>query len=294
MDGRKKLKELTILSNFMFSAAMMMDSENCRMILEYALGRPIDRVEVVTEKTMIYHPEFKGIRLDVYAKEKTDEGMVDRHFDVEMQVANKKIFKRSRYYHSQMDMEILGTGLYYEKLPDTYVVFICDFDPVGLRKYKYTRRCTLAEDNSYEYNDGTHTIFLSTKGLNDDEVPEALVKLLKYVGAGLEDSEKDYDDPLVKRLQESVKKIKSDREMGARYMLLEEMMRDEFNAGKHEEKIELIREFLSEHGIIPKTIEDKLANISDENKLRVLVKKAVTAPGIKEFELELDKLLTSE
>ena len=67
--GRKKLEELTILDNFMFSAAMITDPENCRRVLECALGMAIDRVEVVHEKTMVYHPEFKGIRLDVYAKE---------------------------------------------------------------------------------------------------------------------------------------------------------------------------------------------------------------------------------
>ena len=294
MDGRKKLKELTILSNFMFSAAMMMDSENCRMILEYALGRPIDRVEVVTEKTMIYHPEFKGIRLDVYAKEKTDEGMVDRHFDVEMQVANKKIFKRSRYYHSQMDMEILETGVSYEELPDTYVIFICDFDPVGLGKYRYTMRRTLKEDNSYDYYDGTHTVFLSTKGTNDGEVPCSLVKFLKYVGAGIEDSEKDYGDPLVNRIQETVRKVKSDREMGARYMLFEEMLKDEFNAGKLEGKLESIRLLLSVKGIISQSLEDKLVRVSDEEKQNILLVKAASVSGIEEFETELDKLIASE
>ena len=302
MDGRKKLNELTILNNFMFSAVMMENPDNCRDLLEYVLGLEIDRVEVVAEKCMVYHPEYKGVRLDVYVKEQTEDGMADRHFDVEMQVTNRKIFKRSRYYHSQMDMEILGTGLSYEELPDTYVVFICDFDPVGLKKYKYTRYCTFKEDNTCEYEDGRHTVFLNTKGSNDAEVPESLVKLLKYIGATVEDSDKDYDDPLVSRLQESVKRIKSDREMGARYMLLEEMMKDEYNAGKkegiikgkREEKLELINDFLAQHGEIPKTISDKLADISDEAILRNLVKKAAIVSGIEEFEKELDKLPVSE
>ena len=302
MDGRKKLNELTILNNFMFSAVMMENPDNCRDLLEYVLGIEIDRVEVVAEKCMVYHPEYKGVRLDVYVKEQTEDGMADRHFDVEMQVTNRKIFKRSRYYHSQMDMEILGTGLSYEELPDTYVVFICDFDPVGLKKYKYTRYCTFKEDNTCEYEDGNHTVFLNTKGTNDAEVPESLVKLLKYIGADIKDSDKEYDDPLVSRLQESVKRIKSDREMGARYMLLEEMMKDEYNAGKkegiikgkREEKLELINDFLAQHGEIPKTISDKLADISDEAILRNLVKKAAIVSGIEEFEKELDKLPVSE
>ena len=312
--GRKKLEELTILDNFMFSAAMITDTENCRRVLECALGMAIDRVEVVNEKTMMYHPEFKGIRLDVYAKEMKEDGTVNRHFDVEMQVVNKKIFKRSRYYQSQMDMEILGTGVSYEELPDTYVIFICDFDPVGLGKYRYTICRTLKEDNSYDYNDGTHTVFLSTKGTNDGEVPDSLVKFLKYVGARLEDSEKDYDDQLVNRLQETVRRIKSDREMGARYMLFGEMLKDEFAAGKLEGmregrlegmregkfegklegKLESIKILLSVKGMFLQSLEDKLADITDEEVLGILVKKAVTVTTIEEFEEELDKLTASE
>ena len=200
-----------------------------------------------------------------------------------------------------MDMEILSTGVSYEDLPDTYVIFICNFDPVGLSKYRYTLRCTFAEDGSYEYNDGAHTVFLSTKGTNDDEVPQSLVTFLKYVGSELEDSEKDYDDPFVKRLQETVRKVKSDREMGVRYMLFEEMLKDEFKAGKAEGKaegkvegkLEDIKELLTDVGIVPQTLEDKLAMVSDKETLRILHKKAARVSSIEEFEEELDKLTES-
>ncbi len=83
------------------------------------------------KRGIVYIPEYKGIRLDVYIKDDKN-----RHFNVEMQVANTEIFKRSRYYHSQIDMELLSTGIDYEQLPESYVIFICDFDPIGLGKYK--------------------------------------------------------------------------------------------------------------------------------------------------------------
>ena len=35
-------------------------------------------------------------------------------------------------------MDIISTGTDYKELPDTYVIFICDFDPFGFGKYKYT------------------------------------------------------------------------------------------------------------------------------------------------------------
>ena len=189
-----------------------------------------------------------------------------------------------------MDMEILSTGVSYEDLPDTYVIFICNFDPVGLCKYRYTLRCTFAEDGSYEYNDGAHTVFLSTKGTNDDEVPQSLVTFLKYVGSELEDSEKDYDDPFVKRLQETVRKVKSDREMGVRYMLFEEMLKDEFKAGEIKGKREDIIDLLYDAGVISQVLEDKLAMVSDKETLRILHKKAARVSSIEEFEEELDKL----
>ena len=49
--------------------AVMMEEENCRRFLELALGFLIERVEVSREKSIVYHPEYKGVRLDVYAKD---------------------------------------------------------------------------------------------------------------------------------------------------------------------------------------------------------------------------------
>lgn len=262
---RKTLQELTFKDNFKF-AAVMLDEENARGVIERALDIAVDHVEVSTEKSIVYNPEYKGVRLDVYLKDDKE-----RHFNVEMQIANVEIFKRSRYYHSQIDMELLGTGIDYENLPDTYVIFICDFDPVGLKKYKYTRRQIIEEEPEYHYNDGSHTVFLSTAGQNEDDVSEELVKFLKYVGANLEESNKEYNDAFVQRLQKSVAKIKDDREMGRRYMLLEELMKDERNAGKAEgkaEDLEIVRNLLEEtldkkDFPISKNLREKILSVSE-------------------------------
>lgn len=36
-----------------------------------------------------------------------------------------------------LDMDALAAGISYEDLPDSYVIFICDFDPFGKGLYKY-------------------------------------------------------------------------------------------------------------------------------------------------------------
>ena len=132
MKQTRKFQDLTIGDNYMFGSVMM-ENDNCRQLLERVLEMPISRVEVIKEKSMIYHPKCKGVRLDVYAKDENNT-----HYDVEMQLLKRDALpKRSRYYHSQMDMELLTSGAKYENLPNTYVIFICDFDPFSDGKYRY-------------------------------------------------------------------------------------------------------------------------------------------------------------
>ena len=103
----------------------MQVEENCRDFLEMVLGFSIARVVVSKEKSMVYHPEYKGVRLDIYAEDENHT-----HYNVEMQMRRKKALgKRSRYYHSQMVIEALESGEDYETIPATFVIFLCDFDP---------------------------------------------------------------------------------------------------------------------------------------------------------------------
>jgi len=230
----KGLQGLTIKDNFMF-AATMLEEENCRALLECIFLRRIERVDISYEKSIVYHPEYKGVRLDVFCVDEKNT-----HFNVEMQVADKEIKKRARYYHSQVDMEILLAGAEYEELPDSYVIFICDFDPFGYGKYCYTVKHSFKEVPEQDYEDGAYTIFLSTKGKDDSDVSKELVAFLKFAGANLEESEDDFHSELVERMQRTIRRIKQDREMRSRYMLFEEMMRDEFKAGKAELLAELV------------------------------------------------------
>ena len=202
-------------------AATMSDEEQFKAFLEIVLEMEIAQVSVITEKTIAYHPEYHGIRLDVLAVE---EG-INRRFNVEMQVKDKKnLPKRSRYYHSQLDMDALLTGVDYNHLPDTYVIFICDYDPFGDRLYRYTI-CNHCKENDKDVDDGDYTIWLSSKGNNVAEESGELVKFLQYV----EDPEKESDSEgeFVKSLKEQIAAIKRNREWEGRFMLLEEMIADE-------------------------------------------------------------------
>ena len=173
---KRCLSDLTIKNDFMFGAVMI-NPENCKEFLERALEIEIDRVDVSREKSMVYHPDYKGIRLDVYAKDENNTC-----YNVEMQMTKKPaLCRRRRYYQSQMDMDILLSGREYAELPDSYVIFICDFDPFGERKYRYTFQMQCKESNQTPLEDGRRIVFLSTCGENEDEISKELLAFLKFV-----------------------------------------------------------------------------------------------------------------
>ena len=290
MSHKKTLQELTIKDNFMFGAVMV-DEKLCKEFLELVLGFQIRSIRVSKEKSMVYHPEYKGVRLDIMAD---DENQT--HYNVEMQVKYKRdLGKRSRYYHSQMDMELLFSGADYEVLPDSYVIFICNFDPFGRKRYCYTFRNKCQEDDTVELGDGSHTIFLSTYGENEEEVPERLVQFLKYVRADTDEMETE--DHFVKRVQEAVRKIKASREMEERYMLLEELIREEREEakeeGRAEEKINsranMTISFLEELGEVPDDLREIILNERSLETLTEYTKEAARAKSIKEFEEKIRK-----
>ena len=278
MKRKKQLKELTLKDNFMFGAVMM-EEENCKRFLELALGFPIERVEVSKEKSIVYHPEYKGVRLDVYAKNEHNT-----RYNVEMQVAKKaELGKRVRYYHGQIDMELLLSGSDYTELPEVYVIFICDFDPFGKKKYRYTFTKQCEEEPGAQLQDGCKSIFLSTRGENDREVPGELVSFLNFVKADLSESETDFEDDFVEKLQNTIRRIKSNREMEERFMIFEEMLRDERAEGKAEAVLEMLLELMNDLGEIPDELRNRITSEKDLETLKKWLRLAARSESLDEF-----------
>ena len=290
MKRKKQLKELTLKDNFMFGAVMM-EEENCKRFLELALGFPIERVEVSKEKSIVYHPEYKGVRLDVYAKNEHNT-----RYNVEMQVAKKaELGKRVRYYHGQIDMELLLSGSDYTELPEVYVIFICDFDPFGKKKYRYTFTKQCEEEPGAQLQEGCKSIFLSTRGENDGEVPGELVSFLNFVKADLSESETDFEDDFVEKLQNTIRRIKSNREMEERFMIFEEMLRDERAEGKAEgiaegkaegkteAVLEMLLELMNDLGEIPDELRNRITSEKDLETLKKWHRLAARSESLDEF-----------
>ena len=111
-------------------------------------------------------------------------------------------------------------------------------------------------------------------------MPAPLVRFLEFVKADPGESEKDFGDGFVRRLQESVRQVRASREMGERYMWLELALRDERIAGKAEGILDLLEDL----GEVPESLRERILSIRDGRVLQKLLKIAARADSIEAFE----------
>lgn len=107
---------------------------------------------------------------------------------------------------------MLRHGQPYAKLRQSYVIFICPFDPYdkGLHKYEFRNYCS--QDKSLAMGDGRTAIFLNTKGKVND-VDQDLRNFLEYV-----DNKDVKDDHYVDELRDYINVLSKDTEWRKEYM----------------------------------------------------------------------------
>lgn len=184
-------------------------------------------------------------------------------------------------------MDVLLTGEPYENLPDTYVIFIGDFDPFGDGLYRYSTGTYCEETGSRVY-DGVETIYLNTYGKNREDIPEELLQFLDYVKNIGRKEEISMTDPFVRHLQNTIDKIKLDRGMEERYMLLEEMMRNEkqkgIQEGSQEMLVQCTIDSLESKFVIPDELKKNIISETDIDKLNAWFQLSLKVSSIEDFE----------
>ena len=150
-------------------------------------------------------------------------------------------------------------------------------------KYRYLFRNICMEDSNIHLQDGSWTIFLNTKGTNEDEIPKELLNLLQYIGTSDKCSQNEYNDSFIRQLQNSINSIKKNREMGERYMLLEDFLKREKIKGIAEGKAESILQVLSAKLSVPADLSSHIMEETNLTKLEEWLKYAISSTSIEQF-----------
>lgn len=165
LEAQYTWETLGISNDFLFGKVMR-DPELCKGLLERIFpDMEIDHVEFpITQKSINPDMDAKNVRLDLYVVD--DAGTV---YDIEMQVSDtKELPKRTRYYQSAMDLEMIDKGETYKKLKKSFIIFICPFDLFGKGRHIYTFQNYCKEDKKVALGDDTAKIFLNAMGTKKD------------------------------------------------------------------------------------------------------------------------------
>ncbi|MDO4289405.1 MAG: Rpn family recombination-promoting nuclease/putative transposase [Eubacterium sp.] len=232
-----KLGRIPITNDFMF-CRVMAKPDICRAFLQALLPEiSVGRVTYPKSQYSIEEQaESRGIRLDVYTKDES------RVYNIEMQCARvDDLPRRSRYYLGRIDGDLLGKGQAYATLRESYVIFICTFDPFGKKfpLYHFENRCR--EDPTLFLNDGTYKIFVYTGGKSDMVSPD-LAALLAY----FEDAAAKKENALIKAIDHEVDIANRDADWRRKMLTLEMKMNDQRLLGWKEGRSEGLREGRSE------------------------------------------------
>ena len=237
----KPIEELTFADDFMFGY-IMKNPEICKEVLERLLKIKIEKVEYPElQKSISDFYDSKGIRLDVYVKDS------DKIFDIEIQNSfQKEIGKRSRYYQSMIDIDNLLKGDDYTDLRESFIIFICTFDPFQKNLPCYTFKNVCLENNNVDFNDKTTKILFNTTAY-DKEKDVDISAFLRYI------NNKESTDSFTNKLDSLVELSKQNQSLRSNYLAMNLHDRDirraaleeGFSQGAEQAKIETAKNLLA-------------------------------------------------
>lgn len=255
----KPFSDLNLIDDYMFDIATM-DIETCRSIIELSLNIRIREIRWKEGQKVLHNlPGKRGIRLDFYV-----EDMDGTIYNVEMQRRTQpSLGKRTRFYSALMDAPLLEKGEKgFDRLPKTFLIFICGFDFFGAGKYRYTFRQTCEEVPGLLLGDDRQIIFLNTKGKNKEEVEPQLVEFLGFVQNSSGENIQETTDPRIINMYHHLETLKQRADMEADYMTAEERDRQIREEGIEIGQTRLLTAMISDKlrsGISPEAIAAELA-----------------------------------
>lgn len=256
----ERLARLRLLDDD-FMTKVFEDKECAEILLQIILERKDLKVLRVQVQYTVKNLQGRSVRLDILAVDETG-----KIYDIEVQRDDKGAgTKRARYNSSMLDANITEPGEEFEKLPETYVIFITENDVLEGNLPIYHIDRTIQESKEL-FQDESHIIYVNSQITDETE----LGKLMQDFRCT---SAKDMNNPV---LAKRVSYFKESQE-GVAVMCKEmEKMREEVR----EETTKKVREETEK-----KVIRNMLAESYTKDQIKKILK--ATDEEIAEVEKEM-------
>ena len=160
-----RLRGFRLLDDDFLTKCFEGDTASIELVLQIVLEKPDLKVLDVRTQVFVENLLNRSVRLDILA---TDS--IGAKLNVEVQRSDKGAGrKRARYNSSMMDANLLKKGQDFDKLPETWVIFITENDVMGKGLPLYpVERCFLGTGERFE--DGSHILYVNGAYRNDTPI----------------------------------------------------------------------------------------------------------------------------
>ena len=155
-EDLQRLRGFRLLDDDFLTKCFEGDTASIELVLRIVLEKPDLKVLDVRTQVFVENLLNRSVRLDILA---TDS--IGAKLNVEVQRSDKGAErKRARYNSSMMDANLLKKGEDFDKLPETWVIFITENDVMGKGLPLYPiERCFLGTGERFE--DGSHILYVN-------------------------------------------------------------------------------------------------------------------------------------
>lgn len=226
----ENFSNLPLSNDFMFSEVMRQE-EICTLFLEELLQMPIAQIKYINKQADLTDSKsWHGIRLDVYIRDENNTV-----YNIEMQTTNgDDLERRARFYQAGIDRQTLAKGQKYKTMPESFIIFVCNFDyfEAGLPVYKRMSCIETREDIIYD--DGSRVYFLNSKFTDPGDTPNAIIEFLHCIETN--DLACGYQSELMRAVCPAIKEVRNNEEKEVYYMTWLEKCEQFHEEGRKEEK----------------------------------------------------------
>ena len=155
-EDLQRLRGFRLLDDDFLTKCFEGDTASIELVLRIVLEKSDLKVLDVRTQVFVENLLNRSVRLDILATDSTGAKL-----NVEVQRSDKGAGrKRARYNSSMMDANLLKKGEDFDKLPETWVIFITENDVMGKGLPLYPiERCFLGTGERFE--DGSHILYVN-------------------------------------------------------------------------------------------------------------------------------------
>ena len=155
-EDLQRLRGFRLLDDDFLTKCFEGDTASIELVLQIVLEKADLKVLDVRTQVFVENLLNRSVRLDILATDSAGAKL-----NVEIQRSDKGAGrKRARYNSSMMDANLLKKGEDFDKLPETWVIFITENDVMGKGLPLYPiERCFLGTGERFE--DGSHILYVN-------------------------------------------------------------------------------------------------------------------------------------